>query len=604
VTPLVLVAIVLVVGGASGSYLRRSREGRQSARRQRRALDTLGHITNQRSADPAGLPSTTTDAAGAHQAHVRVVSAGSSPPLPAPRPLTGGWRPTRATGAAPFRRPAGPTTGYHDGATGGDGLSALDYPVEIPMDGGIRIVRAGGGTPASDPVADAGEANGAGNAMPAHPAPEVHRAPAAPVPEAPDSGAPEAEVQREVVEGDEADAAGAKGVSEGEVVQGEERQGEVEPQDDVEPFASLDLGVVELAEPPPFLWAAAPGPDEAATDEHPVAEDHGPATAAWSVHEVRADDRGPTASPPVGAFEVESVALDGAGPHVGSDPLYAADPPAGSDASAPPDAPGHADDPGAPSPGAPSPGAPSPAAPGRLSRRWSRPDAVAELRFDDLGAPAAGELPALQAGAGMVGTAESRAVWAAALATARAPHAAAQAHTSRRRARRSATPAHGVADRPHHRAYVGVGAAAAVLVIVAAALAAGLVARSPHHQTALAPVVRVPKRPAPGTPTAAPPVTVPVKLLSSSVGVSVYQLSGPSRITLRVTSGRCWVEIRATDDTGPVVFTATLVDGQTESVSGPAWVRLGAPSVVTIAVNGQTVSPPAGSGGPYNLEFQ
>ncbi|MHB8505916.1 MAG: hypothetical protein ACYDEN_09390, partial [Acidimicrobiales bacterium] len=101
VNALALASLVLVVTGASSSWTGRRRRGVRSARRQRRALDTLGAISGR---SPA--PRTPPDGSPAPQAHVRVVSADAEPPVPTPRPMTGGWRPTRATGAAPFRSPA------------------------------------------------------------------------------------------------------------------------------------------------------------------------------------------------------------------------------------------------------------------------------------------------------------------------------------------------------------------------------------------------------------------------------------------------------------------------------------------------------------------
>ncbi|MST35353.1 hypothetical protein GHK86_21805, partial [Acidimicrobiaceae bacterium USS-CC1] len=62
--------------------------------------------------------------------------------------------------------------------------------------------------------------------------------------------------------------------------------------------------------------------------------------------------------------------------------------------------------------------------------------------------------------------------------------------------------------------------------------------------------------------------TAQVKLVSSSVGVSVYQVPKATPITL-VASGPCWVEARSGDTTGPVVFTATMQAGATQRLTGP-----------------------------------
>ena len=94
-----------------------------------------------------------------------------------------------------------------------------------------------------------------------------------------------------------------------------------------------------------------------------------------------------------------------------------------------------------------------------------------------------------------------------------------------------------------------------------------------------------------------------VKLLSSSTAGSVYQLSDSAPITL-TTSGRCWVEIRSGNSSGPVIHEATLVAGSTEDLSGPVWLRLGNPTAVEITVGSTTVTPPVTAGGPYDLEFR
>src|SRR5579875_2528391 len=120
---LLLVAVLIVIPAV---VMRWTNAAHRRARSHHRALDALGHITSSApagrvettrttvpfgstappggKADLDGNPRLATDHLGS-QAYVRVVSSDSPAPLPAPRPLTGGWRPTRATGAAPFRRP-------------------------------------------------------------------------------------------------------------------------------------------------------------------------------------------------------------------------------------------------------------------------------------------------------------------------------------------------------------------------------------------------------------------------------------------------------------------------------------------------------------------
>jgi hypothetical protein len=149
----------------------------------------------------------------------------------------------------------------------------------------------------------------------------------------------------------------------------------------------------------------------------------------------------------------------------------------------------------------------------------------------------------------------------------------------------------------------------AVGVFVVGLLAAGTVggllvsrdhpapARSPHHPVA---------RAAPPTTRATTPPTVPAApvLVSSGAGYSEYRLSRPATILLTA-SGRCWVEIRQSGPSGPILYEGNLVAGDSKGAPASTWVRLGNPSNVTVRVNGVPISPPSLiAGEPYNLQFE
>lgn len=263
---------------------------------------------------------------------------------------------------------------------------------------------------------------------------------------------------------------------------------------------------------------------------------------------------------------------------------------------------------------------PSPAAPGttrapdpaRAEPEATTPPAAqdmatsATLHFDDLDpAPPPADAPD-EPLAGVVGTPTERAAWAEKLATAGAAGAAArqaieaetQARRSHRRRRRHPT---------QHQIFVAVGLVAAVVAAAGAAWATGIVGHAARHPAAAAttPVRRHHHHHASRKPVITPPpkTSVAVRLVSNSVGVSVYQLSGPAKITLSA-SGPCWVEIKSGGDTGPTVYEATLQSGQTTSVTGPVWVRLGNPTEVAITVAGEKLSPPVTAAVPYDLVFE
>lgn len=145
-------------------------------------------------------------------------------------------------------------------------------------------------------------------------------------------------------------------------------------------------------------------------------------------------------------------------------------------------------------------------------------------------------------------------------------------------------------------------AAAALAVVVAG------IALAAHRSPRATPAPRVAAPAPPTTQAPAPPPTTlaapPATLVSSTPQVAVYSLSGPSTITLRASSGVSWAQLRSGNQSGTVVFEGRINQGQSKTISGPAWVRLGNPTAITVAVNGTAITAPTVTAGqPYNLQF-
>jgi hypothetical protein len=98
-----------------------------------------------------------------------------------------------------------------------------------------------------------------------------------------------------------------------------------------------------------------------------------------------------------------------------------------------------------------------------------------------------------------------------------------------------------------------------------------------------------------------PPTAI---LVASAAGSSTYRVDASATITFAAGNGVCWVQIRQNGPYGPVIFTGDLLSGQTRDVNGPIWVRLGNPRIITVTVNGSSISPPGMTAGePYDLQF-
>ena len=105
-------------------------------------------------------------------------------------------------------------------------------------------------------------------------------------------------------------------------------------------------------------------------------------------------------------------------------------------------------------------------------------------------------------------------------------------------------------------------------------------------------------------PTTPSPPQKPAVLLSTSGGTATYQLRSASASIVFTASGPCWIEVRANSPLGQVVYEGILYAGQRWSVTGPAWIRLGNPPAMAVAVNGTPMTVPGtGVGVPLNLEF-
>jgi Domain of unknown function (DUF4115) len=162
--------------------------------------------------------------------------------------------------------------------------------------------------------------------------------------------------------------------------------------------------------------------------------------------------------------------------------------------------------------------------------------------------------------------------------------------TPRRRRRRALVPG-------------GALALAAVVVVTTGIGVAAILNRSDRsHPPADAIAVPAATNPVPSTTTT---TTVPVVLVSSDSQGARYNLASSASVEL-VPSSPCWVEIRAGNATGTLVFQGVLRPGDHRPIPAttPVWLRLGNPPGVTIVVNGSPLQPPGRSSSrPYNVTF-
>jgi hypothetical protein len=168
-----------------------------------------------------------------------------------------------------------------------------------------------------------------------------------------------------------------------------------------------------------------------------------------------------------------------------------------------------------------------------------------------------------------------------------------------------------VASEMSRRPRVAIGAAVALLLLVAiagVAIAGGGGGSGSNHHTA-ASAARSAARQSPPAPLAQQGASaqqagqLPATLLEMTSSTSaVYQVTGPISVVLHA-GAPCWIEARRSGPNGDLLFQGTLVPGQTWTVAGPTWFRLGNPTAVNLTVNGELVSPPATQGIPFDLQI-
>jgi hypothetical protein len=167
-------------------------------------------------------------------------------------------------------------------------------------------------------------------------------------------------------------------------------------------------------------------------------------------------------------------------------------------------------------------------------------------------------------------------------------------------------------------------AAAAVVVIGAVVTGAALAMRAPSPKgttQAVRPPHKTHKPSAPASKTATPtsrptvrvtttttppppPAPKPAVLLNASGGTATYQLTSPSASIVVTASGPCWIEVKGRSSAGQVIYEGILAKGQTSSVTGPAWIRLGDPPYAAVSVNGKHMSVPGATAAvPLDLQF-
>ncbi len=212
------------------------------------------------------------------------------------------------------------------------------------------------------------------------------------------------------------------------------------------------------------------------------------------------------------------------------------------------------------------------------------------LRFDasgDYAAPAAARSDALAGDAGRGAPTRPRTT---------------RARTRRRRAR------FGGAGRRPALTWRTAAAFGAVIVVLAG-IAAAVVAldNGTHGKPSKPPAQAAPAHPAvpPASATTTPTTAAsPADLVASSAGSSTYRVGPSATIAFQAVRSACWMEIRQSGPTGPVLFAGDITSGQSRVINGPAWVRLGNPGVIQVTVDGAALSPPGMSlGQPYDLQF-
>jgi Domain of unknown function (DUF4115) len=153
-------------------------------------------------------------------------------------------------------------------------------------------------------------------------------------------------------------------------------------------------------------------------------------------------------------------------------------------------------------------------------------------------------------------------------------------------------------------------AVAVVIVLVVVLLLTGSHSVSPqprHHGGSSTRSVTHPRGDAGSTApnttsTSSPQVVVP---LSGTARSATYNVAAPNyTLSFSATSGLCWVDITNTTS-GATLFEKTLQPGEQQSlaVSGPVTVVIGAPTVLSLLVDGSAVALPSGFNTPFTVSF-
>ena len=164
----------------------------------------------------------------------------------------------------------------------------------------------------------------------------------------------------------------------------------------------------------------------------------------------------------------------------------------------------------------------------------------------------------------------------------------------------------GPIGRAGHNGRTPIVAAAAALVLAGAAVGAyqaaggsGLPSRPAAAKQPIPHDTTVPTTVPPAPTTTVPPFT----LVSNTNGTASYRLAGSPSVVVSA-QGPCWVEAHQPNAQGSQIFAAILAPGQSETLRAPVFIRLGAPSAVTVTVNGMTLPALVTGGAPWNLDLQ
>ena len=137
-------------------------------------------------------------------------------------------------------------------------------------------------------------------------------------------------------------------------------------------------------------------------------------------------------------------------------------------------------------------------------------------------------------------------------------------------------------------------APALVLPLAAGLVVVGLLAAGQFSSSLQAPaVISLSGR-------AAPRPTTPARAAAQS------RPAAPSprvaRIVLSAARGDCWLQVRSGSETGRILYEQILARGSSTSFAGRGfWIRIGAPSSLSVTLNGKTIDVLPRSGQPTNI---